>query len=249
VTDPSPGPGSSAAVERQLVSLRRRLERRRRLEDVRLEIPGATHPYVVAQPSNPDAVLDEITDPTAADLHMPYWATLWPSGLALAEHALTYKDLLAHKRVLELGCGLGTTATALMEVQTDLTVVDCFAEALAYARYNIMRNNNSEPRAVLADWRVSSGVARLISLGPFDAVFAADVLYEKEDVAPLLDLVPRLLTDDGAFWLAEPGRATSQRFVADADMCRWRRNTMELERIWPCGAGYANVRLHVFRTA
>ena len=41
---------------------------------------------------------------------MPYWATPWASGLFLAETVLARPEALRGRRVLELGCGLGTTA-------------------------------------------------------------------------------------------------------------------------------------------
>ena len=51
------------------------------------------------------------------DLHMPYWATPWASGLFLAEVVLARPEALRGRRVLELGCGLGTTAVAAVEAQ------------------------------------------------------------------------------------------------------------------------------------
>src|SRR5262249_31218603 len=79
----------------------------------------------------------------------------------------------------------------------------CFAETLAYCRYNALRNAGRAPRTLLADWRTAAGRAVLERAGPFDLLLAADVLYEPEDIAPLLDLPPRLLAAGGAFWLAE----------------------------------------------
>ena len=42
-------------------------------------------------------------------------------------------------------------------------------------------------------------------------MLAADVLYERRNVAPLLDLLPRL---GGEVWLADPGRAPAEQFLA-----------------------------------
>ena len=57
---------------------------------------------MLARPASPEALLDE--DAFAQDEFMPYWAELWPGGLALAE-ALPAD--LTGIRVVELGCGLG----------------------------------------------------------------------------------------------------------------------------------------------
>ncbi len=45
---------------------------------------------------------------------------------------------------------------------------------------------------------------------PWDLVLLADVLYETCNVAPLLDLLPRLT---GEVLLADPGRATATPFL------------------------------------
>src|SRR5207244_4481228 len=99
---------------------------------------------------------------------------------------------------------------------------DCFAEALSYCRYNTLRNAVAGLRTALADWRTEADRQRLVASGPFDLVLAADVLYEPDDVELLLALVPRLLRAGGRFWLAEPGRATSAKFVAEAQARGWR---------------------------
>ena len=234
---------------RRAIALRRRLEARRRLQVIEIAIAGAPQPYQVAAPADPDAVLDEIAAPVSvtaeSEPHMPYWATPWASGLALAEVALVSRAEVAGRFVLELGCGLGVTATAALQAGAALVVADCFAEALTYCRYNALRNAGAEPRTLLTDWRTEVGRRLLVAAGPFDLVLAADVLYEPEDVAPLLDLAPRLLRPGGRFWLAEPGRATSATFVRAARERGWPvEDHLTFERDWPGAAGFARVTVH-----
>ena len=45
-------------------------------------------------------------------------------------------------------------------------------------------------------------------------MLAADVLYERRNVAPLIDLLPRLLNERGELWLADPGRAPAEALLA-----------------------------------
>jgi hypothetical protein len=52
-------------------------------------------------------------------------------------------------------------------------------------------------------------------------VLAADVLYERASVAPLLSLLPRLAPEA---WLADPGRPAAEAFVAEAGRC-WQVDT------------------------
>ena len=44
--------------------------------------------------------------------------------------------------------------------------------------------------------------------------------------------------------LAEPGRATSRRFVAEAAAAGWRSDRDDFERDWPAGVGHAAVTVH-----
>ncbi len=181
-----------------------------------------------------------------AGVHMPYWGLLWPSGVALAEEALAQPDALTGRRVLELGCGLGVTATAALDTGASLIAADCFDEALIFTRYNTLRNTGHMPHTALLDWRTEAGRAACVAAAPFDLLLAADVLYEQENLEPLLALVPHLLTADGAFWLAEPGRRVSRAFVDAARRHGWHDDEHIYERAWPPDGDTVRVAVHRF---
>jgi predicted nicotinamide N-methyase len=181
-----------------------------------------------------------------AGVHMPYWGLLWPSGIALAEEVLAKPDMLRGRRVLELGCGLGATATAALDAGASLLAADCFDEALLFTSYNSLRNTGQTPRTALLDWRTEAGRAACLAAAPFDLLLAADVLYEQENLDPLLALVPDLLAPDGAFWLAEPGRRVSQAFVTAARASDWHDDERVYERSWPPYNDTARVAVHHF---
>src|SRR5207249_9939874 len=111
---------------------------------------------------------------------------------------------------------------------------------------NRMRNPGRAKATVLANWRTAGGGARLAEGGPYDVVLAADVLYDEEDVAPLLALAPALLLAGGEFWLADPGRDGAARFVEEARRLGWIDRATEIERDWPAGAGHARIAFHRF---
>jgi predicted nicotinamide N-methyase len=177
---------------------------------------------------------------------LPYWALVWPSGLALAETLLAHPEALRDQRTLELGCGLGTTAIAALTTGAALSVADCFAETLL-CRYNALRNAGRLPRTLLLNWRTPAGRAACVARAPYDALLAADILYEQDDLEPLLDLVPRLLTPGGAFWLAEPGRRISRAFVQAVAARGWRDESTDYERIWPTEEKLVRVVVHRYQ--
>lgn len=181
-----------------------------------------------------------------AGVHMPYWGLLWPSGVALAEEVLRQPDILHGQRVLELGCGLGATATAALDAGASLLAADCFEEALLFTRYNALRNTGQMPHTALLDWRTEAGRTACLAAGPFDVLLAADVLYEQENLDPLLALVPDLLAPNGTFWLAEPGRRVSQAFVAAARARDWHDDERVYERAWPPDDDTVRVAVHHF---
>jgi predicted nicotinamide N-methyase len=262
-------PWSSAPDPRSLTALRRRAARLYPLRDLRLDIAGSDRPYTIALPANPDDPLDRFAagpgagvaagarvrfqnaasaarEAVAAGMHMPYWGLLWTSGQALAEALLAEPAVARGAKALELGCGLGVTACAALEAGTTLWAADCFAEALLYCRYNTLRNTGRVPHTRLIDWRTEIGRATCQALGPFALLLAADVLYEQDDLAPLLDLVPRLLAPGGGFWLAEPGRRVARAFVEAARERGWAERESVYERAWAPDGDVVRVGVHRF---
>ena len=132
----------------------------------------------IVRPEEPESLLDE--EAFADDEFMPYWAELWPAGLALA-HELP--ERLDGARVVELGCGLGVPSLIAAARGAQVTAVDWAADAIALLRENAARIKVSVD-AVHADWRRFDG--------SFDLALAADVLYEARNVEPLARLLSRI---------------------------------------------------------
>lgn len=232
-------------IERRLARLRARLAGQLALGDGEVTLPRARRRYRLLVPADHDRLLDEAeADP---EEHLPYWAEIWPSGIALADLALERAADLAGQPVLELGCGLGITATAALQAGARLLVTDYSPVALALCRYNALRNAGRAPAALQLNWRQPADdlFRRVTAARGFPIVLAADVLYEQRDVAPLLALVPRLLRPGGALWLAEPGRLTSRRFLEEATERGWQCASTHADGPWPDSR--VRVGLHVLR--
>ena len=236
----------AARDDRRLTRLRARLEGQLALKEVPVAIPRAGRRYTILTPSDHDRLLDEAeADP---EQNLPYWAEIWPSGIALADVALARAADLADRPVLELGSGLGVTATAALEAGADLLAADYSAISLNLCRYNTLRNAGREPRTTEINWRdpAQELLDRADALRGYPVILAADVLYETRDVAPLLAITARLLARDGALWLAEPGRDAARRFLAAADELGWGRTSETHEGPWNDGTG-VRVGLHFLR--
>jgi predicted nicotinamide N-methyase len=145
----------------------------------------------------------------------PYWSVLWRSGVALAR--AVDPAGLAGLRVVELGCGLALPSLAAARARAEVLATDVAAEALALVARNAELNGANVDTATV-DW---SAPDELIDRGPFDLVLAADVLYERQSVAPLLSLLPRLAPEA---WIADPGRPAADPF-AERARDRWSMTT------------------------
>ena len=170
---------------------------------------------------------DRLIDDAAADpeQNLPYWAELWPSGVALAAKIARDPAIVQGRRVLELGCGLGVTAIAAMRAGADLLVTDYSPEALALCSLNALEQAGAEPKTLRVNWRDPNPRLNDAGVG-FPVVLAADVLYESRDVDPLLALVER---GRGAGWraLARRARTPAGRPIPRVD---WRQRMDRSER-------------------
>ena len=215
---------------RSQLRLRSRLDARLELVDRAVRLPRLGITYDVCLPAAVAPLLAAShTDPPHP---LPYWALPWPSGIALAEALLTGAGDVAGQRALELGCGLGITATASLCSGARLTVTDYASAALLLCRLNTLRNAGCAPRTLQLNWLCPRPVLFRLARQRFPLLLAADVLYDARDVAPLLDLMERLVAPHGSFWLAEPGRQTAARFVAAARGGGWRDEVTEHHGPW-----------------
>lgn len=145
----------------------------------------------------------------------PYWAVVWRSSRMLARE-LSNLDLDG-RRVIELGCGLGLPSIAAARAGAHVLATDIAEDAVEVAARNAAENGLTIETAV-ADW---SDPDELVARGPFDLIIAADVLYERQNVAALLSLLPRLATEAV---IADPGRPASHPFLEQAER-RWQLTT------------------------
>jgi len=168
-----------------------------------VELPALT--LTIEHP--PDAV--ELIDELAFEHEefLPYWAEVWPSGVALARFVA--RRTLRGTRVLELGCGLALPSIVAALRGASVLATDWSPDALLFAERNAARNGAAVETALVA-W---SRAAELVGRGQWQLVLAADVLYERRNVEPLLELLPLLGSE---VLLADPGRPALRAFLEGA---------------------------------
>ena len=167
---------------------------------------------VITRPEDPESLIDE--QRFEEDEFMPYWAELWPSGLALAGYVATLD--LTGKRVLELGCGLALPSLAAAFAGADVLATDWASEALELVSVNAAANGLVVETELL-DWSTAPP-----PLQPFDLVLAADVLYEERNGAPLLGLLAATVAEGGDALVADPGRRHAAAFFDAVTAAGWR---------------------------
>lgn len=169
-------------------------------------VPLRDRELCVLRPRDSEALIDE--EQFERDERLPYWAELWPSGVALAR--MVSERSLRGRRVLELGCGgLALPSIAAALAGGRVLATDWSAEALSLARENAERND-AVIEVAECDW---GRPERVLRDAPWDLVLAADVLYERRHLPVLLDLLPRL---GGEVWLADPNRPPLGEFLEGA---------------------------------
>jgi predicted nicotinamide N-methyase len=172
-----------------------------------LELPGGA--LRLLQPVEAAELPD--TGPVEWAPVAPYWAVLWRSGVALAREL--DGAALGGLRVVELGCGLAVPSIAAARAGAAVLATDACREALGLVARNA-EVNGVRVETAMVEWAEPD---ELLGRAPFDLVLAADVLYERASVAPLLSLLPRLAPET---WLADPGRPAADAFVEEAGR-RW----------------------------
>jgi predicted nicotinamide N-methyase len=182
------------------------------------------HEVRLLRPRDGEALLDEfLALDTEDEARLPFWAEMWPSGVALARAVAARGP--AGLRVLELGCGLGLVSVTAALSGGRVLAVDRAPDAVAFTQVNAARNH-AELRAAVCAFDAPEP---LLAEAPWDLVLAADVLYDEANLPVLLELLPRLTGATGEVWLADPERRLLGAFLDGVDAAGWRREPRAAE--------------------
>ncbi len=146
---------------------------------------------------------------------LPYGFELWPASLMLAEY-LYRGEPGQGRRAIELGCGVGLVSIAAARKGWRIVATDCDPVPLQFAEFNAATNVAEVEAFQMLDWHDPP------SGGRFAGVFAADVLYQRCDHAPILKCVDQLLEADGLAVIADPNRSVADEFASLAEASGFR---------------------------
>ncbi|WP_448616702.1 class I SAM-dependent methyltransferase [Modestobacter sp. URMC 112] len=158
----------------------------------------------------------------------PFWAAAWPGGQALARHLLDSPEVVAGRRVLDLGAGSGLVAVAALLAGAASAVA---SDVDPYSHTAVVLNAqvNGVPGIEV--------VGDVLDGGPpdVDVVLAGDVCYDREMTERVLPWLWRAWTAGRTVLLGDPGRrylpgeglvAVAEYDVPEVDEDRWRRTTV-----------------------
>jgi len=132
-------------------------------------------------PEGMDVALNEAETNAVFD-NPPYWSFCWGSGLALAERLLSGAQQLDGKTVVDFGCGSGVVAIAAALAGAG-HVTACDLDPFALKASALNGAVNGVELAFLDDIKCLDK--------PVDILFAADVLYDPENM-PLIQLFRKI---------------------------------------------------------
>lgn len=152
-------------------------------------------------------------------------SVIWSCGALLARHLCEHPELVAGKRCVELGSGIGLTGAAAAAVGATGVLLTDIAEAVPLLQRNAARVNAglAAPALRVQDllWGDEQAVARA-GVGAFDVVLGADVLYfqDPDDVEKLVRTLVQLLAPGGTIVLAYEWREDWETTGAFHDACK-----------------------------
>lgn len=170
------------------------------------EIAVGSRVFKILRPAAPERLLDlqAVEEAYAVDEYMPYWATIWPVSIKLADVILA-QAFAPGSRAIEIGCGLGLPGLAALMAGLEVTFSDYDQTAVRFAGENARLNGFKDFKLLPMDWRDPITER-------YDVVIASDLIYEARLVDPIVVALDALLADHGLILLADQNRAYAKDF-------------------------------------
>lgn len=166
-------------------------------QNLRLE-PVPSLPEILLYTAHPASRLSRLADPDDEDPPAPYWAYQWAGGLALAHHFAAHPELVAGKRVLDLGAGSGLVGIVAAKAGAIVSAAEIDPNGSAAVALNAAANG-----VVLA-------IVELEIAGPvpdgIDLIAAGDVFYNADVAERMLPFLLRCRAAGIEVLIGDPDR-------------------------------------------
>lgn len=157
--------------------------------------------------------------------NFPFGMLLWASAHALALRLADEPSLVAGKRVLELGAGVGYVGLVAAHLgAAEVIQTDYHPDCLELCRQNARLNNIPNVIVRTGDWRTWPP-----ELVGFDLVIGTDILYERTLHPTLTALLPTL---GKPLLLSDPIRPAALEFVEQRERDGWKITTEAKQVEW-----------------
>ena len=146
----------------------------------------------------------------------PFGLMLWESAPVLAEALAERPQLVAGRRVLELGAGVGLAGLVARHLgAAQVRQTDTSEEALALCAMNAELNEIEGIDIARGDWTDWRDDAL------YDLIIGSDILYDRAAHAPVMAILARNLAPGGRVLLTDPGRMDTPAFIAALESEGW----------------------------
>ena len=164
------------------------------VENLRLE-PVPSLSGIKLYTAHPGSRLSRLT---TTDEAAPYWAYQWAGGLALALHFAAHPDVVAGKRVLDLGAGSGLVGIAAEQAGAMASAAEIDPNGRAAIALNAAANGVTLP---LVEVDISGDAQ-----DGFDLIAAGDVFYNPEVGKQMLPFLERCVAAGMDVLIGDPER-------------------------------------------
>jgi predicted nicotinamide N-methyase len=178
-----------------------------------MPVPGI--PEIHLHKASPSSGLGRLAARDEHGFGSPYWAYYWAGGLALARHVLDHPEIVAGRRVLDLGAGSGLVAIAAAKADARL-VIAAEVDPYAIAALGLNVAHNDAAVSVVHD-DLTAG-----SPPDVDIVLVGDLFYDRDLAERVTAFLDRCLAAGAQILVGDPWRAwlprTRLRLLAEYDV-------------------------------
>jgi predicted nicotinamide N-methyase len=162
-------------------------------------VPVLAIPAIKLHQAGPESGLRRLDSSGRHEAVSPYWAYCWGGGLALARHFLERPEVVAGRRVLDLGSGSGLVAiAAAMAGAGAVTAADIDHSAATALKLNAEANGVAVS-VVVGD--LTTGPSPAV-----DLVAVGDLFYERKLALRVTAFLDRCLASGIEILIGDPGR-------------------------------------------